>query len=486
MAVRHEFGGEKHPNEPSEGKSMQNPPNSKLGPPDNIDSLVSRFLDELSNISSGIDEGGSPATSSETGAEGDKNRAGIPLRLPEEAVPAADSELEKIDDEIERSLAELESLTSEPVASERNLVPEGTVKAAAPLESPIIKAKIESAARAARIDSEEQTWNRMELFKQEIAASHRRRQMIGWILAGAGLIVILGVAGFYFSSSNKKVPEGAAKTTKIELAKPAQTPDDTQQPVVSEKSTNITAAPQNGKPVDVPKPAAQETRAKPMSGSVRNANTGNNRTPGTSAAVQKPIQPGPNGNGTAPAGKPRITEESPRQGPPQAAVAIPSPPEQPSAAANPASAASQPKPNPTTPSGTANNNNGNLTAAPVAASIPEPPPAALKTAPAVDPEAGNAASQPKARTVVMSEAISKVPPVYPPIARSQKVSGKVDVDVDVSEKGDVIRAKAVSGPELLRPAAEQALMKWKFKPASVDGANVPSKARIQVTFNVQQ
>ena len=85
----------------------------------------------------------------------------------------------------------------------------------------------------------------------------------------------------------------------------------------------------------------------------------------------------------------------------------------------------------------------------------------------------------------MAEVLTRVQPVYPTIARAQRIMGKVDVEAEVNEKGDVIRAKAVSGPDLLRLAAEQALMKWKFKPASVDGVNVPSKASISVNFSVK-
>ena len=85
----------------------------------------------------------------------------------------------------------------------------------------------------------------------------------------------------------------------------------------------------------------------------------------------------------------------------------------------------------------------------------------------------------------MAEAIKKIPPVYPALARAQKISGKVEVEAEINDNGDVFRAKAVSGPDMLRPAAEEALRKWKFKPASVDGINIPSKARITVAFNLK-
>jgi TonB family protein len=112
-------------------------------------------------------------------------------------------------------------------------------------------------------------------------------------------------------------------------------------------------------------------------------------------------------------------------------------------------------------------------------------PPAPKPAPPANNEVPDTAAPLKPRIAVMAEAIKKVPPVYPPFARAQKISGKVEVEVEINDNGDVFRAKAVSGPDMLRPAAEEALRKWKFKPASVDGINVPSKARIAVNFNVQ-
>jgi protein TonB len=85
----------------------------------------------------------------------------------------------------------------------------------------------------------------------------------------------------------------------------------------------------------------------------------------------------------------------------------------------------------------------------------------------------------------MSEPVVRVQPTYPTIARMQKVSGIVEVDAYINEKGDVVRAQAVSGPMLLRAAAEEAVMKWKFKPASINSVNIASQARISVSFKMK-
>jgi TonB family protein len=78
--------------------------------------------------------------------------------------------------------------------------------------------------------------------------------------------------------------------------------------------------------------------------------------------------------------------------------------------------------------------------------------------------------------------ITKVVPQYPALAKKWNVSGTVVLAVEVDEQGKVLKATAVSGPGLLRPAAEEALMRWRFKPAARSGVNVSSEAKISVIF----
>jgi TonB family protein len=83
---------------------------------------------------------------------------------------------------------------------------------------------------------------------------------------------------------------------------------------------------------------------------------------------------------------------------------------------------------------------------------------------------------------VKAESIAKVQPEYPRLPRKQRVAGTVVLEADIDEKGDVVRAKAISGPDQLRKAAEEALMKWKFKPASVNGIAIASKEQISIVL----
>ena len=62
--------------------------------------------------------------------------------------------------------------------------------------------------------------------------------------------------------------------------------------------------------------------------------------------------------------------------------------------------------------------------------------------------------------------VSKVPPVYPELARRMHVSGTVVVRLIVAPDGSVSDAKVESGHALLSPAAAEAVKRWKFEPAS--------------------
>ena len=73
-------------------------------------------------------------------------------------------------------------------------------------------------------------------------------------------------------------------------------------------------------------------------------------------------------------------------------------------------------------------------------------------------------------------------PVYPPAARANGVSGKVEVQVVISEAGRVTNATAISGPMILRPAAAAAASQWVFNPATRDGIPVRTERVLTFTF----
>ena len=80
-----------------------------------------------------------------------------------------------------------------------------------------------------------------------------------------------------------------------------------------------------------------------------------------------------------------------------------------------------------------------------------------------------------------ANAVRMVTPVYSPLAQRSNIEGRVTVDVELDEKGNVVAAKATSGHQMLRDAAEDAARKSKFKPVTFN--NEPIKAKGTVTYN---
>jgi protein TonB len=81
----------------------------------------------------------------------------------------------------------------------------------------------------------------------------------------------------------------------------------------------------------------------------------------------------------------------------------------------------------------------------------------------------------------MPKAISSPPPAYPDIARAQGVQGVVIMDALIDATGTVADVKVTSGPPVLRQAAMDALRRWKYQPARLNGQ--PTSVHINVTIN---
>jgi len=83
--------------------------------------------------------------------------------------------------------------------------------------------------------------------------------------------------------------------------------------------------------------------------------------------------------------------------------------------------------------------------------------------------------------VLQGKALKKVQPLYPPIAKTARAQGVVQVHVLISEQGNVIEASIISGHPLLQQAALQAARQWIFQPTLLSG--VPIKVEGILTFN---
>ena len=83
--------------------------------------------------------------------------------------------------------------------------------------------------------------------------------------------------------------------------------------------------------------------------------------------------------------------------------------------------------------------------------------------------------------IINGKAISKPLPVYPAAAKEARVSGTVAVQVELDESGNVAKAEAVSGPVMLREAAETAARAARFSPTRLSGE--PVRVSGVITYN---
>jgi periplasmic protein TonB len=82
--------------------------------------------------------------------------------------------------------------------------------------------------------------------------------------------------------------------------------------------------------------------------------------------------------------------------------------------------------------------------------------------------------------------IQKTPPVYPNIARSARVSGTVVLEATISKAGAIENLRVVTGPEMLRKSALDAVRTWRFKPYKLNNQPTEIETTINVVFALNQ
>jgi TonB family protein len=100
-------------------------------------------------------------------------------------------------------------------------------------------------------------------------------------------------------------------------------------------------------------------------------------------------------------------------------------------------------------------------------------------------------SQPGSTTRVSAKAmagnvLTKVDPVYPEIARAAKVSGTVLLRAVIGKDGTMQRLDVVSGPDMLRGAAIDAVRQWTYKPYLLNGNPTEVETTVSVDFSLRQ
>lgn len=111
---------------------------------------------------------------------------------------------------------------------------------------------------------------------------------------------------------------------------------------------------------------------------------------------------------------------------------------------------------------------------------PAPPPAAPPAA-AAPPPASKPALSPGGR-FVEPQPIERPLPAYPQLARQRGVFGVVKMEAAIDERGNVTSVKIVSGDVILAATARNAVLKWKYKPATLNGQPIATSMNVQVLF----
>ncbi len=99
--------------------------------------------------------------------------------------------------------------------------------------------------------------------------------------------------------------------------------------------------------------------------------------------------------------------------------------------------------------------------------------------------AGPAVPLPVGGDVKSAKLIKSVAPAYPDMAKTQHVSGNVQIDALIDAQGNVSSMNVLSGPALLRRAAIDALKQWKYEPAQLDGKPTPMHLTVTLQFRAQ-
>jgi TonB family protein len=78
--------------------------------------------------------------------------------------------------------------------------------------------------------------------------------------------------------------------------------------------------------------------------------------------------------------------------------------------------------------------------------------------------------------------VKDVAPVYPAIARSNRIGGTVQLELTLGPDGKVVNAQVLKSVPLLNQAALDAVREWEYAPTKVKGVAVPVIFNVAIDF----
>lgn len=80
--------------------------------------------------------------------------------------------------------------------------------------------------------------------------------------------------------------------------------------------------------------------------------------------------------------------------------------------------------------------------------------------------------------------IRRVQPQYPPLARSARIQGQVELSAVISKAGTIENLRLLAGHPMLVGAAIEAVRQWRYRPYILNGEPVEVETRITVNFSL--
>jgi protein TonB len=89
-------------------------------------------------------------------------------------------------------------------------------------------------------------------------------------------------------------------------------------------------------------------------------------------------------------------------------------------------------------------------------------------------------------SVMEAKILKRVIPVYPPLAKNARISGKVHLMSIIAKDGTIQKLEVLDGHPLLVGAALEAVRQWIYRPTLLNGEPVDVMAPIEVNFTLTQ
>ena len=117
-------------------------------------------------------------------------------------------------------------------------------------------------------------------------------------------------------------------------------------------------------------------------------------------------------------------------------------------------------------------------------SVPGPPPPLTPAQPAKPKPAISPLRI--ATGVAEANLVHRVMPIYPPLAKSERVQGTVEFTAVINKEGQIENLRLVRGHPLLVEGAREAVLQWRYRPTLLNGQPVEVVTDIIVNFTLSQ